>query len=61
MSSAYSAPPFASAAARIMTSSITLCQVAQPDPAAPMRSAAATRTPSSSTRYWVSELIDICW
>ena len=30
-------------------------------PASPIRSVAVTRTPSRSTRYWVSELMDIFW
>ena len=46
ISSARSAPPIAWAASRMMPSCITAFQVAQPEPAAPMRSPPATRTSS---------------
>ena len=61
ISRARSAPPIASAARRMMPSCITASKCFQPVPAAPMRSAAATRTSARSTWYCVSDARLRCW
>ena len=43
-----------------MPSSIVACHVSQPLPAGPIRFAAETRTPASSTAYWVSDAMVSC-